>query len=108
MRVQRRGAFASTAGVVHLEYETDVLRLGVADDGDGEPAALRKVVRQEVPGLGGGYHRGLADVAARLRELGGVLAVERSHLGGIGVDIIFALASVRAGNTADPPGGNDG
>jgi len=66
----------------------------VADDGRGEPRAVARVVRGEVPGTGGGYHRGLADVAARVKELGGALSVERSELNGVQIEVRLPLGVV--------------
>lgn len=87
--------------VVSLGYSDGTLRLAVADDGDGEPAAVRRVIRGELPGTGGGYHRGLADIAARVETLRGTLEVERSPLGGIQIDVRFPLALDRGQRVTD-------
>jgi signal transduction histidine kinase len=91
---------------VRLSYARDTVRLEVADDGDGAPATLRRIVRGEVPGTGRGYHRGIADIAARVEDLRGTLAVDRSDLGGIRVDVLLPLTSVPAHEL--PSGGSDG
>jgi signal transduction histidine kinase len=87
--------------VVSLGYGGDWLRLAVADDGDGQPQAVRSIVRGEVPGTGGGYHRGLTDVAARVEDLHGRLEVDRSVLGGIQVEVRVPLAFIWGGHGAD-------
>jgi signal transduction histidine kinase len=87
--------------VVSLGYGDGTLRLAVADDGDGEPPAVRRVIRGEVPGTEGGYHRGLADIAARAERLHGELEVERSPLGGIQIEVRLPLALIRRDRAAD-------
>lgn len=81
--------------VVRLTYSTGLLALCVADDGQGEPETLQKIIRGEVPGIGGGYHIGLTDIAAAVAELGGRLAVTRSDLGGIAVEVQLSLSQRR-------------
>jgi signal transduction histidine kinase len=73
--------------VIRLGYGCDTVALSVADDGHGRPEALRKIIRGEVPGIGGGYHFGLADLALRAAEMGWTLRVSRSDLGGIAVGV---------------------
>ena len=94
--------------VVSLVYGSDAVRLAIADDGDGEPEAVRKICRREVPGVGGGYHRGLADIVVRVQELGGTLAVERSRLGGIQIEVGLPRALVLDQGPHTAPGGEDG
>ena len=71
--------------VIRLSYGGGVLALCVADDGRGQPKTLRKIIRGQVPGTGGGYHLGLADIAARADEMGWTLQADRSDLGGIAI-----------------------
>jgi signal transduction histidine kinase len=80
--------------VIRLTYGRDELRLTVADDGTGVPETIRKIIQGDVPGTGAGYHRGLLDIAWRVDELGGVLEVERSDLGGILIQVILPLALI--------------
>jgi signal transduction histidine kinase len=87
--------------VVSLGYSDGTLRLAVADDGDGEPEAVRRVIRGELPGTGGGYHRGLADIAARVERLRGMLEVEQSRLGGIQIEVRLPLALDRGQRVTD-------
>src|SRR5215831_16657038 len=73
--------------VIRLSYGREVVALCVADDGHGKLKTLRKIIRGEVPGTGGGYHTGLADIAARAEEMGWTLRACRSELGGIAVQV---------------------
>ena len=73
--------------VIRLSYGGEVVALCVADDGRGKLKTLRKIIRGEVPGTGGGYHLGLADIAARAEEMGWILRADRSDLGGIAVQV---------------------
>ena len=77
--------------VVRLSYGSRAVTLGVADDGRGKLKALRKIIRGEVPGTGGGYHTGLADIAARAQEMGWALRADRSDLGGIVIQILVPV-----------------
>ena len=78
---------------VRLNYGRGVVALTVADDGHGKPKTLMKIIRGEVPGTSGGYHVGLADVAARTEEIGGTLLAKRSDLGGIAVQVLLPTTS---------------
>ncbi len=74
---------------IRLSYGGEVIALCVADDGHGNPKTLRKIIRGAVPGTGGGYHRGLADIAARAEEMGWTLRADRSELGGIAIQVLL-------------------
>jgi signal transduction histidine kinase len=76
--------------VIRLSHDRGAVALCVADDGHGKPRTLRKIIRGEVPGTGGGYHLGLADIAARAREMGWTLRADRSDLGGIAIRVVLA------------------
>lgn len=78
--------------VVRLGYGPDAITLCVADDGHGKLKALRKILRGTVPGTGGGYHLGLADIAAQAEETGGTVRAVRSDLGGIAVQVLMPIA----------------
>ncbi len=97
--------------VIRLGYGSGVLTLCIADDGHGNPKTLRKVIRGAVPGTGGGYHLGLADIAARAEEMGWTLRVDRSDLGGIAVTVVApgpVASSVGGSGAGDGQGGTDG
>ena len=75
--------------VIRLSYGRGLVALCVADDGCGKPKTLRKIIQGEVPGTGGGYHTGLADIAARAEQMGWTLRADRSDLGGIAVQVVL-------------------
>jgi signal transduction histidine kinase len=75
--------------VIRLSYGCGVVALCIADDGRGKPKKLRKIIRGEVPGTGGGYHLGLADIVARAEEMGWTLRADRSDLGGIALHVLL-------------------
>jgi signal transduction histidine kinase len=77
--------------VIRLGYGRGTLVLCVADDGCGKPKTLRKIIRGEIPGTGGGYHLGLADIAAMAQEMGWTLRADRSDLGGIAVQVRLSV-----------------
>jgi signal transduction histidine kinase len=93
--------------VIRLEYGSGTLRLSVADDGSGQPQVLRKILQREIPGTGGGYHRGLVDIGARVAELGGTIDVGRSHLGGIRTAVVVPLAPLLEYDDEKTAGGAD-
>jgi len=76
--------------IIRLSYVRGMVALSVADDGCGKPKTLRKIIQGEVPGTGGGYHVGLADIAARAEEMGWTLRADRSDLGGIAVQVLLS------------------
>ncbi len=69
--------------VVRLTYGGNEVRITVDDDGTGDPATLRTLLRVEAAGDVDGRHRGLVNMASRAEELGGSLAIRRSRLGGV-------------------------
>ncbi len=75
-------AAADHASVL-LSYETDRIALSIADDGNGDPAQLRDILRIASTTDLNGQHRGLANMAARAAELGAELSIGRAHLGGV-------------------------
>jgi signal transduction histidine kinase len=89
--------------VIRLSYGSEVIALCVADDGHGNPKTLRKIIRGVVPGTGGGYHLGLADIAARAEEMGWTLRADRSDLGGVAIQVLLPAAA-----DGYRQGGNDG
>jgi signal transduction histidine kinase len=47
-----------------------------------------------------GEHRGLVNMAARARELGGTLSFRRARLGGLQVQVDIPIPDTRAGGAA--------
>lgn len=68
---------------VRLHYRHDLLVLTISDDGEGDPAQLRKLLRLASAADLAGEHRGLANMKARAGEWGGTMSIRRSQLGGI-------------------------
>lgn len=81
--------------IIRLSYDRGAVALCIADDGRGKPKTLRKIIRGEVPGTGGGYHMGLADIAARAEEMGWTLRADRSDLGGIALHVLLPGSAPR-------------
>jgi signal transduction histidine kinase len=69
--------------LVRLTYARDVVRLTVDDDGTGDPAVLRTLLRVAAAGDVDGRHRGLVNMATRVEELDGTFSMQRSRLGGV-------------------------
>lgn len=87
--------------IVRLSYGCEVIALCVADDGRGNPKTLRKIIRGTVPGTGGGYHLGLADIAARAEEMGWTLRADRSDLGGVAIQVSLPVPNADTARQTD-------
>lgn len=85
-----------SSAVLRLTYRSDHVVLTVDDDGDGDPARLRKLLRMGDRVDSGGHHRGLCNMATRSRELGGGLEIRRSRLGGVRIRVRIPLAAEAA------------
>ena len=83
--------------VIRLGYGPGAVALCVADDGHGDPEALKRIIRGDRPLTGGDCHFGLADLADQAAEMGGTMLVCASDLGGIAVEVLVPA-----------PGGGDG
>jgi len=81
----------ASRSLVHLTYGDDHLRLTISDNGDGDPAQLRRSLRLASTTDLAGQHRGLVNMATRARELGGTLAIRRSRMGGVLLQIRVPL-----------------
>ncbi|ORI13934.1 sensor histidine kinase [Rhodococcus sp. 1163] len=75
----------ATRATLRLAYREDNVQLSVADDGHGDPAHLRLMLRMAENNDVDGRHRGLANMAARAREHGGALEIRRARIGGVRV-----------------------
>lgn len=82
----------ATQAMVRLAYRRDRVVLTVADDGRGRPDDVRRCMRAagRAPS---GEHRGMANIQARARELGGTLTLTRARLGGLQVQVSVPLPS---------------
>ncbi|GAA2344225.1 two-component system sensor histidine kinase MnoS [Saccharopolyspora halophila] len=82
----------ATRAVVQLVYQPEQLRLTVSDDGNGDPAQLRRSLKLASATDLAGRHRGLANMSARAAELGGTLNIRRSRLGGVTLQLRVPLS----------------
>ncbi len=87
---------AAGRAVVRVRWLADALVVSVSDDGEGEPAALRRMLRLERRTVRDGRHQGLANMDSRVRGLGGTLTFRRSRLGGVRVSMRVPLPVVRS------------
>lgn len=77
----------ASRAVVRLGYRCGAVRLTVSDDGTGRPEEVRRSLRAATLRTPSGEHRGLVNMQARARELGGTLAFRRARLGGLQVQV---------------------
>ena len=73
--------------VVRLAYRKDRLVLSVTDDGTGDAEHVRRSLRVAAAGDLDGSHRGLANMAERAREIGGVMEIRRAPRGGVRIQV---------------------
>jgi signal transduction histidine kinase len=92
----------ASRAVVRLAYGGGRIRLTICDDGCGRPEEVRRSLRAASVACPSGEHRGLVNMAARAKELGGTLTFRRSRLGGlqVQVDIPTPGATTTARRTA--------
>jgi signal transduction histidine kinase len=81
--------------VISLSYGPGAVALCVADDGHGNPEALRKIIHGDRALAGGGDHFGLASIADQVAEMGGTMLVSVSGLGGIAVEVLVPVPGGR-------------
>ncbi|MFF5987003.1 MadS family sensor histidine kinase [Prauserella flavalba] len=86
--------------LVRLRYRPERIVLTISDDGDGDPAQLRKTLKLTAATDLAGVHRGLANMQARAKELGGTMSIRRSELGGIMLLLDIPLPLRRNGKAA--------
>jgi signal transduction histidine kinase len=77
----------ASRAVVRLAYRCDTVRLTISDDGVGRPEEVRRSLRAAGLAAPSGEHRGLVNMQARARELGGSLTFRRARLGGLQVQV---------------------
>ncbi|MDJ0392818.1 histidine kinase [Rhodococcus sp. G-MC3] len=73
--------------VVRLAYRNGHVFLSIADDGHGDPTHMRLMLRMAENNDVDGRHRGLANMAARAREHGGVLEIRKAEIGGVRISV---------------------
>ena len=81
----------ATRARVRLRYLAGRVSLSVSDNGEGDPAQLRRALRLSRATDLSGRHRGLANMLLRAEELGGRLLIRRSTMGGVCVCLTIPL-----------------
>lgn len=89
----------ASRALVRLRYRDERLVLSVSDDGDGDPAQLRRSLRLTSATDLAGCHRGLANMRARAEQLGGSLAIRKSRIGGIMLVVQLPLPTAAEGES---------
>jgi len=90
----------ASRAVVRLAYRDGQVRLTIADDGRGRPEEVRRSLRAASVACPSGEHRGLVNMAARARELGGTLSFRRARLGGLQVQVDVPIPGATAAGAA--------
>lgn len=95
----------ATRALVRLRYLEDVVVLRISDDGNGDPAAMRRTVRVARRSSADGRHRGLVGMALRAEGLGGTLTIRRARSGGVCIEscIPYGPHCQPAATPADSP-----
>jgi signal transduction histidine kinase len=81
----------ASRSAVTLSYRPDQLLVAVSDDGEGDPAELRRLLVLERCMPADGRHRGLANIESRVAELGGTVTFRRARMGGVRVELRVPL-----------------
>ncbi len=81
----------ATRATVRLRYRPAELLISVADDGNGDPTDLSRRLRIQRGTPTDGRHRGLANIEARVGDLGGTVAFRRARMGGVRVEMRIPL-----------------
>jgi len=76
----------ASRALLRLRYLDDAVVLRISDDGDGDPAAMRRTVRVARRSPADGRHRGLVGMVLRAEGLGGSLTIRRSRSGGVAIE----------------------
>lgn len=92
----------ASRAVVRLTYRCGAIRLTISDDGAGRPEEVRRSLRAASLCAPSGEHRGLVNMQARARELGGTLAFRRARLGGLQVQVDVPVPGAPAAPGAAP------
>lgn len=84
---------SASRAVVRLAYRPGRIRLSVSDDGGASPDEIRRTLRAASARGPSGEHRGLVNMDARAREMGGTLRFRRSRIGGLQVQVDVPLGT---------------
>lgn len=80
----------ASRAVVRLTYREDRVVLSVSDDGRGRPDEVRRSLRAAAR-CPSGEHRGLPNIQARARELGGTMTLTKARIGGLQLQVSVPL-----------------
>ncbi|MEV1292290.1 histidine kinase [Pseudonocardia sp. NPDC049635] len=89
---------SASRAVVRLAYQPDRVRLSISDDGGAAPDQIRRTLRAASVRGPSGEHRGLVNMDARAREMGGTLRFRRSRIGGLQVQVDVPSGTARREN----------
>jgi signal transduction histidine kinase len=98
----------ASRALVRLRYLADAVVLRISDDGQGDPAAMRRTVRLARRGAADGRHRGLVGMALRAEGLGGSLSIRRSRTGGVCVEARIPMARIPMTRSCPPENTQEG
>ncbi|MGH8933753.1 MAG: histidine kinase [Egibacteraceae bacterium] len=79
---------------VRLTFRPERLVLSIADNGDGDAAALRANLAQRDHACANGHHLGLRTMSSRARDVGGSLRILRTAGGGVTIRVTVPQAPV--------------
>ena len=81
----------ATRASVHLVLASDEVRLRVADDGWGKAEDLRRCLREAQRSCADGYHRGLANLDERVRQVRGRLTITDAPRRGVRLQVAIPV-----------------
>ena len=81
----------ATRASVHLVLASDEVRLRVADDGWGKAEDLRRCLLEAQRSCADGYHRGLANLDERVRQVGGRLTITDAPRRGVRLQVAIPV-----------------
>ena len=92
---------SASRAAVRLAYHDEHVRLSISDDGCATPEEIRRTLRAAEVGGPSGEHRGLVNMDARSREMGGTLRFRRSRIGGLQVLVDVPVEAPRTDHTSE-------
>lgn len=90
----------ATRANVRLRRTDDAVVLSIADNGSGDPATLRRLLRVEMQSGADSGHRGLLNMATRAEHLGATLSFRRARLGGVQISVSVSTTTERPRDVA--------
>jgi signal transduction histidine kinase len=87
----------ATRATVCLAYAPERVVLSTTDDGTGDAARIRRIMRLSRAADLSGRHRGLPNMLARAEELGGTMTIRRARPHGIAVRVVIPIPVISVG-----------